>query len=147
MAMLLSIGFVLAQPYASGKRTLSFTDASRANRVVGFDLYYPAQTAGDNVPVAPGTAIFPVVVFGHGFLIPSSAYAWLGDSLARNGFIAAFPTTEGSFSPSHASFGTDLRFIASALLAAGNDANFFCTNVSIQGLVSEAILWEAVAAF
>jgi dienelactone hydrolase len=125
MAMLLSIGFVLAQPYASGKRTLSFTDASRANRVVGFDLYYPAQTAGDNVPVAPGTAIFPVVVFGHGFVIPTSAYAWLGDSLARNGFIAAFPTTEGTFSPSHATFGTDLRFIASALLAAGNDANFF----------------------
>jgi dienelactone hydrolase len=125
MAIVLSIGFVLAQPFVTGKRTLSFTDPSRANRVVGFDLYYPAQTAGDNVPVTPGTTIFPVVVFGHGFVIPASAYDWLGDSLARNGFIAAFPTTEGSFSPSHASFGTDLRFIASALLTAGNDANFF----------------------
>ncbi len=68
----LVIAFVLAypavaQPYSTGKRSINFIDNSRSDRVVSTELYYPANSAGDNVPLATGVARFPVVVFGHGF--------------------------------------------------------------------------------
>ena len=52
-----------AQPYPIGHRTMNFTDPSRNNRAVPAEVYYPAQTAGNNTPVENGT--FPVIVFGH----------------------------------------------------------------------------------
>ncbi len=100
-----------AQPFATGRRTLSFTDAARGNRIISTELYYPAAVNGSNVPFPPGTQSFALVVFGHGFLIPAGSYSWLGDSLARQGFIVAFPGTEGSLSPDHAAFGADIAFL------------------------------------
>ena len=50
--------------YQLGHRVVTFTDPSRSDREIETHLYYPAATAGDDVPVASGT--FPVVVMGHG---------------------------------------------------------------------------------
>ncbi len=113
-----------AQPYQVGRRSTFYTDAGRS-RNVGTELYYPANSAGTNVPLAPGTAAFPVVVFGHGFTIPYGSYKWLGDSLAGNGFIAVFPTTEGSLSPSHEQFGRDLAFLCSRITSLTDSAGSF----------------------
>lgn len=115
------VSFVVAQPFSVGRRTITFTDEQRSNRQISTELYYPASTNGSNVPVLPGTDKYPVVVFGHGFVIPTSAYVWLGDSLARQGFIVAMPNTEGSFLPSHGNFGRDLSVVASKLILADND--------------------------
>ena len=104
-----------AQNFQSGFRQISFTDTSRSNRIVPADIYYPASTVGNNVPLASGTMQFPVVVFGHGFVIPTSSYKWLGDSLSKYGFIAVFPSTESTFSPNHAAFGTDISFLATSV--------------------------------
>ena len=104
-----------AQPFAVGKRTLQFSDPSRGNRVISADLYYPAATAGASTPLPPGTTPYALVVFGHGFLIPATSYSWLGDSLARQGFITAFPNTEGTISPDHAAFGEDISFLSRLL--------------------------------
>ena len=60
------LNLVFAQNFQSGKTSISFTDISR-NRQIPTDIYYPANTAGNNVPIASGNTKFPVVVFGHGF--------------------------------------------------------------------------------
>lgn len=114
----------IAQSYQTGHRAITFTDASRS-RAVATELYYPATTAGDNVPVAAGSEKFPLVVFGHGFVMPYSAYLWLADSLTKHGFIVAFPTTEGSILPNHERFGRDLAFLCSYIPTLTNDANSF----------------------
>lgn len=121
VCMVLSVSIGIAQPFAVGRRTVTFTDEQRNNRQISTELYYPATSNGNNVPVVGGTDKFPVVVFGHGFVIPTSAYVWLGDSLARQGFIVAMPNTEGSFLPSHGNFGRDLSVVATKLILADSD--------------------------
>lgn len=113
------------QPFQSGFRQITFTDQSRSNRSIPADVYYPADNAGTNVSVASGTQKFPVVVFGHGFLIAVGNYKWLGDSLARNGFIAAFPATELSGSPSHGAFGADLVFLVERITSLNDSSASF----------------------
>lgn len=114
-----------SQTFKTGHRAITFTDAGRADRAIATQLYYPANVAGDNVPVATGTAKFPLVVFGHGFVISYSSYLWLADSLVKYGFIVAFPTTEGGLSPNHGNFGRDLAFLCSYIPTLSNDASSF----------------------
>lgn len=118
-------GFCFAQTYFTGRQVISFTDPARAGRQVNTEIFYPANISGNNVPVAAGTDRFPVVVFGHGFVIPVSSYAWLADSLVKYGYIVAMPTTEGSLSPSHENFGKDLSFLCTAITSLDNNAASF----------------------
>jgi hypothetical protein len=106
-----------ALPYAVGHRAVTYTDPARSNRSIATEIYYPADAAGDNVPVAEGA--FPVVAFGHGYLIVWSAYEYLWTGLAQAGYIVAFPKTEGSLFPSHGEFGKDLAFLVGKLQAEG----------------------------
>lgn len=87
----------------------TFVDSSRINRSVTTEIYYPAATAGNNVPVSAGQ--FPVLVFGHGFTMVWSAYDIYWNALVPTGYIMVFPTTEGGFSPNHLEFGKDLAFL------------------------------------
>ncbi len=116
---------VIAQPYETGRRSVTFIDESRNNRNIATELFYPANTSGNNVPLANGAANFPVVVFGHGFVIAYSSYTWLGDSLAKNGYIVAIPTTEGALSPAHEEFGRDIAFLCSHIISFNDSAASF----------------------
>lgn len=115
--------YTLAQSYQVGHRSINFKDATRTGgysisggtvfptggtgRDIGTEVYYPATTAGDNTPFA--NALFPLVVFGHGFAMTWDSYKSLTDSLVKNGYIVALPRTEGSLTgPSHLDFGKDL---------------------------------------
>jgi dienelactone hydrolase len=100
-----------------GSTTVTFIDSSRNNRPISTDIYYPATTAGVNAQIAPG--VFPVLVLGHGFVMTTAAYQNYRDALVPEGYILALPNTEGSFGPSHADFGLDLRFIVSRLQSHG----------------------------
>ncbi len=110
-----------SQNYQVGKRTLTIVDQQRNNRSISTDIYYPAASRGNNTALPAGQAKFPVVVFGHGFLIGTGSYEWLGDSLARNGYIVAFPSTEGSITPDHAAFGKDLSIVCSKIIQFNED--------------------------
>lgn len=116
---------VFAQ-YQLGHRTITFTDPARS-RDIPTEIYYPATTAGDNVPVANGT--FPVIVVGHGFVMATPAlYQYLWDSIATKGFIMAFPTNESSSvfpPPNHLNFGTDLAFLVDTLLGSNTVSSSF----------------------
>lgn len=107
-----------AQPFLIGSRSASFFDAAR-NRTVAADVYYPGSTAGNNVEVAVGA--FPVLIFGHGFVMSVDAYANIWNYFVPKGYIVVLPTTEGGFAPAHGDFGADLAFLVNALQAAHVD--------------------------
>jgi len=112
-----------AQPFQIGRTTVTLIDTSRNNRSIATEIYYPADVSGNNVAVSTSTTIkFPILSFGHGFVMTWDAYQNIWEALVPEGFIIAFPKTEGGLSPSHANFGKDLEFVLSALNALGLDA-------------------------
>ncbi|MCA9758159.1 MAG: alpha/beta hydrolase [Candidatus Eisenbacteria bacterium] len=96
-----------------GTTARTFVDSSRSNRDIACDVYYPGATSGQDVPTAEGA--FPVVSFGHGFLIGTARYGYLGEGLASAGFIVVIPRSEGGVFPDHGAFGLDLAFVLRAL--------------------------------
>ena len=112
-----SFTFLEAQNYQIGHRQYTFIDSSRANRQIPCEIYYPSNVTGDNVAIANGT--FPVLVFGHGFVMPVSAYDIYWNTIVPKGYIMAFPSTESSFSPSHTNFGKDLAHISKSMRLSG----------------------------
>jgi dienelactone hydrolase len=58
---------------------------------------------------------FPVIVFGHGFVMTYDNYDNIYNDLASRGYIVALPRTEGGFSPNHLDFGADLAFLATKI--------------------------------
>jgi len=109
-----------AQSFQVGHKQQTFIDASRSNRNITTEIYYPADMSGDNVSIASGQ--FPVLVFGHGFLMAWSAYADIWNEIVPNGYILVFPTTETSFFPSHTNFGKDIAFLVGAMKTEGTNA-------------------------
>ncbi len=115
--------WAFSQTYQIGHRQVIYTDPARNNRQIQTEIYYPANTAGDNVAVANGQ--FPFLVFGHGFVMGWDSYKWMWDSLVPLGYIIAFPRTEGSMSPSHSEFGKDLRFLNEKIKSENNNSASF----------------------
>lgn len=121
LSLLLFIQIASAQNYQIGQLDRTFTDPGRSNRQIPCKIYYPANSNGNNAPVASGQ--FPVLVFGHGFVMPWSSYDIYWLALASKGYIMVFPTTESSLAPSHLNFGRDLAFLCSVMKAEGNLAS------------------------
>ncbi len=127
-------GIVSSQTYQVGHLSKSFTDVSRSNRSITTEIYYPANTAGDNVAIASGQ--FPILVFGHGFVMAWSSYDVVWNAVVPNGYIIVFPTTETSISPSHTDFGKDIAFLVGAMKAEGtNSSSFFYNSVTNKSAV------------
>lgn len=126
LSALLLLGFqcVVAQPFAVGHQSVTFNDPARS-RNIAVELYYPADTAGDNVAMASGTDLFPVIAFGHGFVMTVDAYDYLKDMIVPAGFIFVLPKTEGGILPSHLEFGKDLAFCIEKIKALGQDGSSF----------------------
>ncbi len=111
-----------------GHATLSFFDSSR-NRSIETEVYYPSVNDGDNVPIAIGE--FPVLVFGHGFVMDWDAYQNFWDELVPEGYVICFPTTEMGFSPNHDDFGNDLNFVSTQMqIENGDNSSIFFNSLS-----------------
>ncbi|MEY5132706.1 MAG: hypothetical protein RLZZ198_710 [Bacteroidota bacterium] len=115
-----------------GHRTITFNDPTRSGgfgsgggpgRQIQTEIYYPSYTSGENTPVAT-FAVFPVIVFGHGFAMGWDAYQNIWEHLVPKGYIMAFVRTEGSLipAPSHADFGADLALVVTKMLALNTTA-------------------------
>ncbi len=131
LTLCLLISNVLFAQFSIGDTFFPFTDPARANRSVPTYVFYPANSAGNNV--APAVGEFPVISFGHGFSIGWQDYTWVADALVPCGYIVAFPDTEtGSIAPppDHAEFGRDIAFVVQAIQA--------------EGLNSGSVLFNAV---
>ena len=103
---------IFAQSLNIGHTSIMFYDGSR-NRNIETEIYYPADNPGENVPIASGN--FPVIVFGHGFLMSWESYQNFWVELVPNGYVICFPTTEMGISPNHENFGIDLKFVATQM--------------------------------
>jgi predicted dienelactone hydrolase len=113
-----------AQTYAVGKSTPTMVDAARSNRNIPIEIYYPADAAGTNVPVASG--VFPVMVIGHGFSMGVDAYYNFRDFFVPKGYIIVLVNTETGLSPVHATFGEDLNYCVNYMQAENtNNASIF----------------------
>lgn len=127
--------FGSAQPYLIGHTQITYTDPARAGRSIQTEIYYPAASAGTSVPVSTGT--YPVIVFGHGFVMTWDAYQNVWEDLVPQGYIIAFPRTEGSISPNHAEFGKDLAFLVSKLESesATNTSSLFYNHINNKSAI------------
>jgi dienelactone hydrolase len=112
-----------------------FEDPERGNREIETEIYYPATSAGDDTPSVSGE--FPVIVFGHGFVMAWSAYENLWEEFVPRGYVMAFPRTEGNaFSTDHQEFGWDLEFLVTAMQQQGADQ----TSVLFEAVATETAL-------
>ena len=58
--------------YFIGNYSEEFLDPSRSNRAIPVEIYYPSISEGFETQVALGQ--YPIIIFGHGFLMSYSAY-------------------------------------------------------------------------
>ncbi len=134
----LALGCAAVAQFEVGSTTITFNDPSRSGgfgsgggpgRQIQTEIYYPATTAGSNVAVAEGQ--FPVITFGHGFLMAWDAYSNLWQEFASRGYIMAFPRTEGGILPNHQNFALDLVVVNEKMLALNdNSGSLFFGHVS-----------------
>ncbi len=111
----------LQAPFAIGHETVTFTDSSRNNRTISTEIWYPATVNGDSAPVASApSAGFPVVSFGHGFLMVADRYEFLWEALVPEGYIVVLPRTEGNVLPNHGALGLDLAFLIGRMQLEGS---------------------------
>jgi predicted dienelactone hydrolase len=118
----LSIFTFMAMAQFVGTTTITFNDPARRGgfgfgggpgRQIQTEIYYPATSNGANRAVASGN--FPVVVFGHGFVMRWDAYAFLYNRMAQLGYIVVLPRTEGEVLPNHEDFAKDLAIVAARM--------------------------------
>ncbi len=107
--------------FGIGHIDTTFTDPDRNNRAVPVAIYYPADTSGDGVPLTATQGAFPVLSFGHGFVMGWEAYENLWTAIVPRGYLMVFPKTEGGIAPSHATFAADLAFVIKRCNELNND--------------------------
>tara|TARA_B110001452_G_C15195708_1_gene415043 strand:- start:204 stop:1367 length:1164 start_codon:yes stop_codon:yes gene_type:complete len=129
---------ISAQSFDVGHTSITFYDSSR-NRNIETEIYYPADNPGENVLIASGN--FPVIVFGHGFLMSWESYENFWTELVPNGYVICFPTTEMTLTPSHENFGLDLKFVATQMQNENNDNSslFFNSLAPKTGLLGHSM--------
>lgn len=115
-----------AYAQGTGHRSETFDDNSRLDilnqpRTIETEIYYPAATDGDDVPIL-GTD-HPLIVFGHGFTIAYDSYEIFWKPFVAAGYIVALPRTESGFLPNHTDFALDMNFIVASVQALNNDPN------------------------
>lgn len=126
--LLIALSQIVFAQYNIGHTTITFQDPARSNRNIQTEIYYPGQTSGTNVAAVQGS--FPVIVFGHGFVMSWDAYQNLWEEFVPRGYIMAFPRTEGNIiSTNHQEFGWDLQFLVTEMQAEGADASSILYNV------------------
>jgi dienelactone hydrolase len=120
--------------HASGWRDIQI--AREEGSTFAARIYFPANQAGVDAPIATATSPFPVIAFGHGYMQPVESYAALLRHLASNGFVVIAPRSfESSPFPSHSQFGSDLNKSLNALIAlAGDPASPFHQRVDLYHL-------------
>jgi pimeloyl-ACP methyl ester carboxylesterase len=123
-ALIAISGNTYAQNFKIGHTSVCATDGSRNGRVVDMLIYYPADSSGEDVPLASLKGKnFPVVSFGHGYMMPARYYQNIWTCIVPEGYIMVLPTSETGLFPSHYEFGLDLVFAVNYILAENNDSS------------------------
>ena len=104
-----------------GNYSAEFLDPSRSNRAIPVEIYYPSISDDINAQVSIGQ--FPIIIFGHGFLMSYSAYQNLWEEFVPRGYIIVFPRTEEGLINNHQDFGWDLQFLVTKMQGEGLNNN------------------------
>jgi dienelactone hydrolase len=130
--------FVVAFSFAQGlgHTSLTFIDATRNNRSIPCEVYYPALSAGDNIaaldPAFLALSGYPAIAVGHGFVIGAANYDLIAEQLIPFGFVVALVNTEAGFAPNHQEFGLDLAFVTHALQQESQNSTSILYNIVNQ---------------
>jgi len=81
---------------------------------------------------------FPVVVFGHGFVMPAKSYKNIWKALVPEGYIFAIPGKERGIAPSHLDLANDLVFVLSELKKFNNDS----TSAFYNKITSKSVVMD-----
>ena len=119
MLAVIPLNRMQAQSYNIGNIQQTFTDPERDDRPILTEIYYPvsADENGENDTVSS----YPLLIFGHGFVMVWSAYENLWTDFVPRGYVMAFPRTETGLSPSHLDFGLDIAFLVDAIQDMSDD--------------------------
>ena len=109
--------FAAAQ-YGVDNYSKTFQDSSRSNRNILTEIYYPVPLQGEDMLSLDGQ--FPIILFGHGFLINWDTYQNLWDEFVPKGYIMVFPRTESGLNTDHQQFGWDLQFLVTKIQEEGD---------------------------
>jgi alpha-beta hydrolase superfamily lysophospholipase len=111
---LLHASWLVAAPYYEGKMRVTFRDTARG-RDIPVTIIYPSDGASGNDKPLVGTSTntiptFGVVVMGHGFQMPVTAYASFATNTCKTfgKYVVVLPETGSSLFPSHAEFAADM---------------------------------------
>ena len=134
--LFLQFSTLLHAQYFIGNYSKVFQDSSRSNRNVPTEIYYPSISEGNNTQVAFGQ--FPIIIFGHGFLMSYGDYQSLWEELVPKGYIILFPRTEEGLINDHQEFGWDLQFLVTEMQEEGADNyspvfNAVANNTALMG--------------
>jgi dienelactone hydrolase len=130
--------FIVAFSFAQGlgHTSITFTDATRNNRSIPCEVYYPALSAGDNTaaldPAFLALSGYPAIAVGHGFVIGAANYSLIAEQLIPFGFVVALVNTEAGFAPNHQEFGLDLAFVTHALQQESQNSTSILHNIVNQ---------------
>lgn len=109
--------------YTVSHFSVKFKDSERGNRRIPADIFYPVRT---KVSVTDSSSFrnekFPVICFGHGYLISGKWYKYLIEMLVPEGFILIVPSSESGMFPSHMTLARDLCFAAREIYRLNNDS-------------------------
>lgn len=102
-----------AQIWEVGYTSMTFVDASRGNRTIDANIYYPADVTGTNVPLgSPIDKRFPIIVFGHDEGVTTNNYQYTWDRWVPKGFIVVMPSSEMGPVMDVEEFAKDMAYIA-----------------------------------
>ena len=104
-----------------GNYSTEFFDPSRSNRSIPVEIYYPSISEDINTQVAFGQ--FPIILFGHGFLMSFSSYQNFWEEFVPRGYIIVFPRTEEGLVNDHQEFGWDLQLLVTKMQEEGVNSN------------------------
>ena len=111
---MLSVLYGIGQNYSIAHTKIIFHDTSRNNRQIKTNVYFPSVWSG-RANESNKKESFPVVVFGHGFVMSAKSYKNIWKALVPEGYIFVIPKKERGIAPSHLDLANDLEFVLSEL--------------------------------
>ncbi len=102
-----------AQEFSIGNTKMNFTDPERNDRDIPVEVYYPADTSGEDVSLTKmNDGKFPLLIFTHGYLSKIKSYNNIREMLVPHGYIIVFPDTETGLFANHSELAKDIVFLA-----------------------------------
>lgn len=124
----ITVNWGFSQNYETKQLRMVLTDIERNKRRIPVDIFYPVDSEVSLTRSAGIAPKYPLVCFGHGYLITGKWYYNLVEMLVPKGFILIFPASEASLFPSHNSLAKDMKFALNEVYKLSGDSTSLLYN-------------------